>query len=114
MGLKQSLTGICHCAFIRSIVTEAKSTFKFFFKAVDNYLTILLGFSYNTRVTLTKGTKMEDITITLSSLQARALRSAITWAEMLEANGEVELHPFLKFAFKEIKEQLEAPLKQVA
>lgn len=44
--------------------------------------------------------------IELTELEMRAIRSAITWAEMLERAGEVELYDYQKEAFETLKKVL--------
>lgn len=48
--------------------------------------------------------KDKTVTITLTDTQLRAIRSAITWAEMLESAGELELFDYQKETFDLIKE----------
>jgi hypothetical protein len=53
-----------------------------------------------------KGIKWQDktVTVTLTELETRAIRSAICWAEMLEKAGEIELFDYQKEAFNKLKE----------
>jgi hypothetical protein len=53
-----------------------------------------------------KGFRWQDktVTVTLTENELKAIRSAITWAEMLEKSGELELHEYQKEAFSKLKE----------
>jgi hypothetical protein len=46
------------------------------------------------------------MTLELTDEQARAIRSAIQWAEMLAADGKLELYDYQVQAFKDLKEML--------
>ena len=47
-----------------------------------------------------------DVQLTLSPIQARALRAALTWVSMLEAEGKVEVYDYQTEAFSEISRQI--------
>lgn len=53
-----------------------------------------------------KAIKWQDttVTVTLTKLEIRAIQSAITWAEMLEKAGELEIFDYQKEAFSKLKE----------
>lgn len=47
-----------------------------------------------------------DVTLVLSPIQQRALRSALQWVKMLEAEGKVEIYDYQREAFEEIGKAL--------
>lgn len=52
---------------------------------------------------------MDTITqLEVTALEARALRAAINWATMLNAEGKIELYDFQLEAFNELLPKLEA------
>jgi hypothetical protein len=55
-----------------------------------------------------KGLRWKDgtITVTLSELECKAIRSAINWAEQLEKEEKLELYDYQIEAFERLKEIL--------